>query len=121
MAWKTTGGSKYHNQKVKYKGRVFDSRKELRRYQELLLMQQAGEIRDLECQVSFQLIPPQKYKDPVSGRWKTEKGTKYIADYVYVTRDGERVVEDVKGVRTKEFILKRKLMLWLNGIHIVEV
>ena len=120
MAWKKTS-SKFYNQKTKVKGRVFDSRKEARRYQELLILQQAGEIRGLECQVPFPLIPAQKYKDPVTGRWKTERGTKYVADFVYTTRDGERVVEDVKGVRTKEYIIKRKLMLWLDGIHIVEV
>ena len=119
MAWKKT--SKFYNQKTKVKGRVFDSRKEARRYQELLILQQAGEIRDLECQVRFPLVPPQKYKDPVSGRWKAERGVVYIADFVYTTRGGERVVEDVKGVRTKEYIIKRKLMLWLDGIHIVEV
>ena len=120
MAWKKTS-SKFYNQKTKVKGRVFDSRKEARRYQELLILQQAGEIRDLECQVPFPLIPAQKYKDPATGRWKTERGTKYVADFVYTTRGGERVVEDVKGVRTKEYIIKRKLMLWLDGIHIVEV
>ena len=120
MAWKKTG-SKFYNQKTKVKGHVFDSRKEARRYQELLILQQAGEIRDLECQVPFPLIPSQKYKDPDTGRWKTERGTKYVADFVYTTRDGERVVEDVKGVRTKEYIIKRKMLLWLDGIHIREV
>ena len=120
MAWKKTG-SKFYNQKTKVKGRVFDSRREARRYQELLILQQVGEIRDLECQVSFPLSPSQKYKDPVSGRWKTERGVRYVADFVYTTRSGERVVEDVKGVRTKEYIIKRKLLLWLDGIHIQEV
>lgn len=120
MAWKT-GHNKFYNQKTKVKGRVFDSRREARRYQELLILQQVGEIRDLECQVSFPLVPAQKYKDPVTGRWKTERGTKYVADFVYTTRSGERVVEDVKGVRTKEYIIKRKLVLWLCGIHIREV
>ena len=120
MAWKKTG-SKFYNQKTKVGGRVFDSRKEARRYRELLLLQQAGEIRDLECQVRFPLVPATKYKDPATGRWKTERGVTYVADFVYTDKYGGRVVEDVKGVRTKEYIIKRKLLLWLDGIHIQEV
>ena len=121
MVWNKTGYRKFHNRKVKSMGRTFDSLKEERRYRELLLLQKAGEIRDLQCQVPFPLVPSQRYKDPVSGRWKTERGVKYVADYTYRTKDGEYVVEDVKGVRTREYVLKRKLLLWLDGIHIREV
>ena len=49
-----------------------------------------------------------------------ERGVYYIADFVYY-RDGEYVVEDAKGVRTKEYIIKRKLMLYVHGIKIKEV
>ena len=121
MAWKRTKPSKFHNQKMRIGGREFDSRKEGRRYQELLLLQRAGEIHDLRCQVPFELIPPQRYKDPVTGRWRTERGTKYVSDFCYTTSDGKSIVEDVKGVRTDVYKLKKKLMLWLHGVRIREV
>ena len=120
MAWKKTKGNKFYNQKTRVNGRVFDSRREAARYRELLLCQQAGEIRGLRFQVPFELIPPQRYKDPRTGRYKTERGVKYIADFCYTTRDGKSIVEDVKGVKTKEYILKRKLLLWVHRIRILE-
>ena len=49
-----------------------------------------------------------------------ERGVYYIADFVYY-RDGEYIVEDTKGVRTKDYIIKRKLMLYVHGIKIKEV
>ena len=65
-------------------------------------------------QVAFELIPAQK----AGGR--SERACKYVADFVY-TKSGEVVVEDVKGHRTPEYIIKRKLMLWRHGIAIQEV
>lgn len=117
MAWKK--GSKYYNKPTTVNGKWFQSRREARRYQELLLLQRAGEISDLKCQVPFELIPPQKYRDH-TGRWKVIRGTKYIADYTYYDSDNKFVVEDVKGVRTQEYKIKKKLMLWLNHILIKE-
>lgn len=119
MAWKTNG-SKFHNQKTKVGSRTFDSRKEARRYRELLLLQQAGEISGLRCQVEYELIPSMRYKDPVTRRMRTIRGAKYIADFVYYDSGNRLVVEDVKGKRTPEYRLKYKLMYWLNNILIKE-
>ena len=106
--------SKYGNRKTEWNGVEYDSAKEARRAAELRLMQMAGIISDLREQVKFELIPAQR-------RGKhTERAVNYIADFVY-TENGETVVEDVKGFRTKEFIVKRKLMLWEFGIVVKEV
>ena len=104
--------SKYHNRKVEIDGIKFDSIKEGERYLELKLLLKAGKIRDLQMQVEFELIPKQG----------GEQACKYKADFVYHMADtGKMVVEDVKGKRTREYIIKRKLMLWRHGIKIVEV
>ena len=104
--------SKYHNRKVEIDGIKFDSTKEGERYLELKLLLKAGKIRDLQMQVEFELIPKQA----------GEQACKYKADFVYHMADtGKMVVEDVKGKRTREYIIKRKLMLWRHGIKIVEV
>lgn len=126
-------GNKYHNSKCIVDGIVFDSRKEARRYQELILLQRAKEISDLQRQVEFTLIPTQReastetYKkgekkgQPKEGK-VIERECKYIADFVYIdNRTGERVVEDTKGFRTKEYLIKRKLMLYLFGVRIHEI
>ena len=113
--------SKYGNRKVTVDGLTFDSVKEANRWCELKLMQRAGEIKDLERQVTFILIPTQK-------DWKTgkvlERECKYVADFVFWEngRNGwEKVVEDTKGFKTPEYIMKRKLMLKEYGIRIREV
>ena len=104
--------SKYHNRKVEIDGIKFDSIKEGERYLKLKLLLKAGKIRDLQIQVEFELIPKQA----------GEQACKYKADFVYHMADtGKMVVEDVKGKRTREYIIKRKLMLWRHGIKIVEV
>lgn len=104
--------SKYHNRKVEIDGIKFDSIKEGHRYLELKLLLKAGKIRDLQMQVEFELIPKQA----------GERACKYKADFVYHMADtGKMIVEDVKGKRTREYIIKRKLMLWRHGIKIVEV
>lgn len=107
--------SKYHNRKITVDGETFDSIREYRRYKELQLMERAGEISNLRRQDRFQLIPAQ-YKD---GKC-VERECDYIADFVY-TENGVKVVEDVKGVKTAEYIIKRKLMLLCYGIRIKEV
>lgn len=117
--------SKYGNRKVVADGRTFDSKKEYRRYCELKLLERAGVISELELQKPFVLIPAQyevKADKPAkSSKTLLERAVTYKADFVY-TQDGKTVVEDVKGgVRTKEYILKRKLMLYLHGIRIKEV
>lgn len=88
-------------------GRKFASKKEARRYAELLLLQKAGLIRNLECQASFPLT--------VNG----ELVATYIADFEYV-ENCQHVVEDAKGVKTPVYRLKRKLMKAIHGIEIRE-
>ena len=106
---------KYHNRRVTVDGKTFDSKKEAQRYRELSLLQRAGIIRDLELQKQYELIPAQRI-----GAKIVERAVKYKADFVY-KENGETVVEDTKGVKTKDYIIKRKLMLWVHGISIREV
>lgn len=109
--------SKYHSQKTTIGGETFDSLREYRRWCELRLLERAGEITDLRRQEKFELLPPQKYKGEPA-----ERPVAYIADFTYIDKaTGELVVEDAKGVRTKEYILKRKMMLYHHGIRIREV
>ncbi len=102
--------TKFHNKKVN----GFDSQKEFNRYAELKLMERAGKISDLQRQVKYELIPSQ-YKD---GKC-VYRSVSYIADFVY-KQDGETVVEDSKGYKTPEYIIKKKLMLWVHGILVKE-
>ena len=106
--------TKYGAKKVTLDGIEFASRKEAGRYCELKIMQQAGLIRDLKMQEEFELIP----------RCGKERPAKYHADFSYtIVETGERVVEDVKSraTKTKDYILRRKLMNWRHGIQIREV
>lgn len=123
--------SKYHSKKVTFGDEVFDSKKEAKRYQELLLLERAGEISNLQRQVKYVLIPAQKEpSNKVYTRGKNkgyckpgkvlERECSYVADFVY-TEDGKTVVEETKGFRTKEYIIKRKLMLYIHGIRIKEI
>lgn len=111
--------SKYSAKKITYNGEKFDSKKELRRYLELKLLERTGDIWDLQRQVRFKLIPSQHDK---TGKI-IERQCDYIADFVYEenTKNGVRLtVEDTKGYRTKDYIIKRKLMLYIYGIRIKE-
>lgn len=118
--------SKYHAKKTVVDGIVFDSLKEARRYGVLKALENAGEISGLKRQVEFLLIPEQREPDTVGKRGGVHKGkllekkVTYVADFTYM-RDGEYVVEDSKGVRTKDYVIKRKLMLHIHGIRIREV
>ena len=110
--------TKYNNKKITVEGQIFDSKKEANRYKELRLLEKAGEIKDLRTQVKFKLIPAQR--DEATGK-VIERECSYKADFVYYEEDGETVVEDVKGFRTKDYIIKRKLMLYQYGLRIREV
>lgn len=119
--------SKYNSKKVTIDGITFDSKKEAQRYTELALLERAGQIQNLECQKEFEVIPTQREKLPgvdSYGRPKVgkviERPVKYIADFVY-TENGKMVVEDTKGYKTSDYIIKRKLMLYIHGIRIREV
>ena len=120
--------SKYHNRKITRDGETFDSIKEYNRYCELKLLERAGEITELRRQVKFKLLPTMR--EPVcemssQGVFKKgkviERGVDYVADFVYKNKIGFDVVEDVKGVRTKEYVIKRKLMLYIHHIRIKEI
>lgn len=120
--------NKYKNKKVEIDGIVFDSKKEARRYQELLLLERNGIIKDIQRQVKFVLIPAQREPDSIGARGGVHKGKvlenecSYIADFVYFDNvANEVVVEDTKGFRTKDYVIKRKLMLKVHGIKITEV
>ena len=130
MAWNNyRKGNKYHNHKVKRDGESFDSKKEMRRYAELQIMQSAGMISGLQRQKKFVLIPAQREPDTVGKRGGRIKGkviereVVYYSDFFYYTKEGDAVVEDVKSEATKtpQYILKRKLMLNVHGIRIREV
>lgn len=111
--------NKYHARKWELDGKTFDSRKEARRYQELRYLLRAGVISRLDLQTRFLLIPAQKDE---SGK-VIERAVTYRADFTYWDENGNFIVEDVKSdaTRTREYILKRKLMLKVHGIRIREV
>ena len=110
--------SKYGAQKTTFQGRTFDSKREAERFAELRYMQMGKLIADLDCQVKFELIPALKDEN---GK-VIERAVTYIADFVYTDlKTGLKVVEDAKGCKTKEYIIKRKLMLHVHGIRIREV
>lgn len=120
--------NKYHNRKViTSDGIEHASQKEANRWCELKLLERAGKIFDLQRQVKFTLIPAQYYAEEVGEGKKPkkkllERECAYIADFVYIDAEsGKLIVEDTKGVRTKDYIIKRKLMLWREGISIKEV
>jgi hypothetical protein len=102
---------KYHNKKITVNGLVFDSKKEAARYAELVVKQESGEIKNLETQVRFELIPKQ-------GK---ERACFYVADFVYEDKDGHKIVEDVKGSKqmiTDVFKIKKKLMKKVYNIDV---
>lgn len=107
--------SKYNSRKISRDGITFDSVKEYRRWCELSLLERAGTIQNLKRQVKFELIPSQRIDGKV-----IERSCTYIADFVY-TENGKMVVEDTKGFRTTDYIIKRKLLLWVHGIRIQEI
>lgn len=124
--------NKYHNRKtITSDGIVHDSQKEANRWCELKLLERAGKITDLKRQVEYELIPDQygtyerygkngnKLKDGIK---LIERRCVYVADFVYTDlATGQTVVEDTKGVRTKEYIIKRKLMLAVHKIRVTEI
>ncbi|MCA8045505.1 DUF1064 domain-containing protein [Burkholderia arboris] len=105
--------SKYLNQRCEYDGITFDSRRERDRWIVLRRELAAGLISDLERQVAYVLA------DPVAINGRKKPALRYIADFVY-DRDGKTVIEDVKGVITAEYRIKRHLMA-LRGLQIVEI
>lgn len=107
--------AKYHSRKVVVDGITFDSKKEARRWIELSRLEKTGAIQNLHRQVKFELIPSQRVNGKV-----VERACSYVADFLYQQGD-ELICEDVKGYKTPEYIIKRKLLLWRHGIRIKEV
>ena len=107
--------SKYGSRKITVDGITFDSRKEYFRWHELSLLEKAGVVSQLQRQVKFELLPSQRVAGKV-----VERPVHYVADFVY-QENGQTVVEDTKGFKTKDYILKRKMMLYIHGIRIREV
>lgn len=129
--------NKYHNHKVVIAGIEFDSRLEANRYLYLKDLERKGKIIRLQRQVRFEVIPAQTITinrtgakgQPLKPKVKTvELKTDYIADFVYLVWVGntvghcvyKKVIEDTKGMKTPEYIIKRKLMR-LQGNPITEV
>lgn len=119
--------TKYGNRKIEIDGIKFDSVKEANRYNELKLIERAGKIKDLQMQVKFTLIPPLYETVGITEKGKVknrlvERECSYKADFVYTDLEtGETIVEDTKGFKTKDYIIKRKLMFWIHNIKIREV
>ena len=114
--WYRGSYNKFSNDKVEFRGEKFDSKAEFQYYLLLADRERKGEIRDLERQVVFELQPSFKTKDG-----KTIRAIKYVADFVYYDTDtGERHIVDVKGIRTKEYAIKAKIMAY-QGNEIEEV
>lgn len=110
--------NKYHNRKViTSDGIEHASQKEANRWCELKLLERAGKIKGLRRQVKFPLIPPYRENGKL-----VERGCDYIADFVYIDVETDKmVVEDTKGFKTKEYIIKRKLMRYIHHVAIKEV
>jgi hypothetical protein len=121
--------NKYRAKKVEIDGIIFDSGKEAEIYTDLKKQKANGDIKDFAMQVTFELIPKQtelttvfdkkglpKQKDKV-----VENAVKYIADFVVYHHDGEVAIVDPKGKRTKDYVIKRKLMLFRHRIKIKEI
>ena len=120
--------SKYGSKKVAYDGMEFDSKKEMYRYIRLKSMQEEGLISDLRMQVPFEIIPAVYEEETIQLKTKVKTVTKcvqratyYLADFVYRDKEGNEVVEDVKGLRTDYYLLKKKMMRAFLGITIKEV
>jgi len=106
--------SKYNNKRVTVGDETFDSQREMERYHHLLIMQRAGLIQQLQRQVEFILAPAVT----IGGRKRPP--LKYVADFTYVEKDATvKTVEDVKGVVTEGYRIKRHLMAAM-GLQIKE-
>lgn len=110
----TEAESKFGNRKVDAPEGKFDSEKEHRRYQELLLLEKAGQISQLRRQVKFELAPGYE------GKGRKHAALRYFADFVYLDAYGKQICEDCKGFRTDVYRIKRHLMRTVHGIDILE-
>ena len=107
--------SKYGNKRIVDGDEIFDSIAEHKRFIELRWLQHAGEITDLKRQSSFILAPG------VTLNGKPKRSLRYIADFEYIDKSGQRVIEDVKGAITAVFRVKQHLMASVHGLQITEI
>ena len=97
--------SKYSNKKVLIDGITFDSMKEANRYRELKLLEKVGEISNLVLQPVYVLLNGFEYKG------EKIRAIKYIGDFEYIeVKTGNKVLEDTKGFKTKDYLIKVKLL-----------
>lgn len=141
--------NKYLNKFTEVDGIKFSSKKEAKRYSELKIMENAGIISDLKLQVKFVLIPAQYEESSEMPKLGSNRGVQdkeftctkknkkigctkrksrcvereccYIADFTYLDENNNFIVEDTKGMRTDVYKIKRKLMLYVHGIKIIEI
>ena len=109
---------KYHNEPVCRGELRFDSKKEAKRYDELMMLRSVEVIHDLRLQPQFTL--QESYVTPCGER---VRAIRYVADFSYINAAGEYIVEDVKSkaTRTPQYEMKKKMMLDRFGIRIREV
>ena len=98
--------SKYHNKKTEVEGHLFDSKKEVAEYKDLLLLQRGGLVETIELQPEFVL--QDGYRD-AQGKWV--RPIVYRADFRVKYADGREVVIDTKGCRTQVYAMKKKMLL----------
>lgn len=108
---------KYRNKKTVIGDLKFDSRKEARYYNFLLALEKQGKIHSLKCQVPFHF----KIDGKIVRFVDSNRAIKYVADFEYFTSAGERKIVDVKGFKTRDYLIKKALMMAVHGIKIVEV
>ena len=108
---------KYGNKKTVVDGQKFDSKKEAREYGRLKLLESRGDITSLRCQVKFDF--------PINGKpvrfVDSNRVMHYVADFEYFDMYGNRKVVDVKGFKTRDYLIKKALMMAVHGIYILEV
>ena len=125
--------TKYNNRKTMTADGIWHASEfEAARWCELKLLERAGKIKDLQRQVEYELIPAQyeTYERYSKKGQRLKDGCKlierrccYVADFEYTdVATGQKVVEDTKGFSTKDFVIKRKLMLLVHGIklHVIK-
>ena len=112
---KSKRGPKYGNVKTTVHGLTFDSKREADRYAELATLQRAGIISDLRLQVPITLLGADG--EPLRG--ESGRALKYLADFIYRDESGAEVVEDTKGYKTRDYLLK-KAILRAQGVTVLE-
>lgn len=129
LKFRFNSAAKYHNKKEEIDGIVFDSKKESAVYLDLKGMKERGEIKDFQRQVRYELVPAQ-YEDrqsidrkgrPITKQVCVERAVEYVADFRIEHLDGSVAVIDVKGFPNPIWNLKRKLMLHVHGIKVMQV